>query len=83
MLELAGTAYSPEDAQGLRLTLRVPGGGMHLGLERTFRHLWFLRPGPLRLSFQGIGLAEFTLRAYRPKPGAMTAYNLAAEEVQD
>lgn len=56
---------------------------MHLGLERTFRHLWFLCPGPLRLSFQGIGLAEFSLRAYRPKPGAMTAYDLAAEEVQD
>lgn len=83
VLELSGTAYSPEDTQGLRLTLRAPRGEMHLGLERTFRHLWFLRPGPLRLSFQGLGLAEFTLRAYRPKPGAMAAYDLAAEEVQD
>ena len=83
VLELSGRAYAPEDDPGLDLVIRAPGGGMRLGLEGEFRHRWFLHPGPLRLGFQGLGLAEFTLRAYRPKPGAMAAWDLAAEEVED
>ncbi|TFU15747.1 hypothetical protein E0489_08325 [Thermus tengchongensis] len=67
VLELLGEAYAPEDSWGLLLALRGAWGEGHLRLEGSFAHRLLLPPGPFRLRFSGLGVAEFSLRAYRPR----------------
>ncbi|WP_019550380.1 hypothetical protein [Thermus scotoductus] len=67
VLELLGEAYAPEDSWGLLLSVRGAWGEGHLRLEGSFAHRLLLPPGPFHLRFSGVGVAEFTLRAYRPR----------------
>ena len=67
VLELLGEAYAPEDSWGLLLSVRGAWGEGHLRLEESFAHRLLLPPGPLHLRFSGVGVAECTLRAYRPR----------------
>ncbi|WP_279164980.1 hypothetical protein [Thermus scotoductus] len=72
VLELLGEAYAPEDSWGLLLSVRGAWGEGHLRLEGSFAHRLLLPPGPFHLRFSGVGVAEFTLRAYRPRSGEGT-----------
>ncbi len=80
LLEVAGEAYSPGDAWGFFLRVRTPAREGHVALEGRFIQRFLLPPGPVFLGFYGLGLAEFTLEAFRPREDGLLAWNLAADE---
>ncbi|WP_243093312.1 hypothetical protein [Thermus thalpophilus] len=81
VLELQGEAYAPE-ALGLLLTLRLFREEASWPLEASFALRVLVPLGPLRLRFTGLGVAEFRLRAFRPRLGREAVWTLAPEEVE-
>ncbi|WP_022797465.1 hypothetical protein [Thermus islandicus] len=83
VLEVAGQAYAPEDTLGLFLGLRASRKEGYVGLRGVFLHRFLAPPGPLALRLFGLGVAEFTLRTFRPRAGGLWALDLTAEEVEE
>lgn len=83
LLEVAGEAYSPGDALGLFLGLRASRGGGYVRLQGAFLQRFLLPPGALALRLFGLGVAEFALKAFRPRPVGPEAWDLTAEEVEE
>ncbi|WP_241374110.1 hypothetical protein [Thermus arciformis] len=82
VLEVAGEAYSPEGPPGLFLEVRGPKAKGFVRLEGVFRRRFLLAPGPWGLRFLGLGVAEFALRAFLPRPGEAEVWELTPEEVK-
>jgi len=78
LLEVAGEAYNPEDAWGFFLRVGTTAKEGHVALKGHFAQRFLLPPGPVFLSFYGLGLAEFTLEAFRPREDGLSAWDLAA-----
>ncbi|WP_243089343.1 hypothetical protein [Thermus neutrinimicus] len=92
VLELVGEAYAPQDSWGLLLALRGAWGERYIRLEGAFAHRMLLPPGPFRLRFSGLGVAEFSLRAHRIgrgggrlalDKGLVEVWNLAAKKGEE
>ncbi len=83
LLEVAGEAYSPGDALGLFLGLRASRGEGYVRLQGAFLQRFLLPPGALALRLFGLGVAEFALKAFRPRPVGPEAWDLTAEEVKE
>jgi hypothetical protein len=78
LLEVAGEAYSPPEALGFFLRVRATAKEGHVALVGSFTQRFLLPPGPVFLGFYGLGLAEFSLRAFCPREGGLEAWDLAA-----
>ncbi|WP_243028060.1 hypothetical protein [Thermus albus] len=91
VLELVGQAYAPQGSWGLLLLVRGVRSEGYIRLEESFTHRILLPPGPIRLKFWGLGVAEFALRAYRVRQeggralgkGLVEVWNLAAKEGEE
>lgn len=79
LLQMEGEAYAPEEGFGLILGVASGGKEGYLGLGKAFAYRLRVGRGPLRLRFWGQGITEFSLQAFRPRPGGGEALRLAAE----
>lgn len=63
--------------------MRSPKAKGFVRLEEAFRQRFLLAPGPWGLRFLGLGVAEFALRAFLPRPGEAEVWELTPEEVEE